>query len=157
MRKSYDRPSIIVGTTNKDEFLGDSTGNRRFWVVPVQKGINLNQLQQERDRIWAAAVTLFKAGESWWLSQNDEELSAALISEYQIVDPWQEAIAKYVAVLTVTTTEELLRDCIHLDLDKQTREAQMRVGNILKTMGWIRERKSINGKQKWMWLYLEKY
>jgi len=29
------RPSIIVGTTNETEFLSDTTGNRRFWVVPV--------------------------------------------------------------------------------------------------------------------------
>jgi len=152
--QAFNRPSIIVGTTNQDEFLGDSTGNRRFWVIPVRKGIDLHQLQRERDRIWAAAVTLYKAGEPWWLSQRDEELSAALISEYQIGDPWQEAITKYVAVLTVTTTEELLRDCIHLDLDKQGREAQMRVANILRAMGWTRERRSINGKQKWVWLWL---
>lgn len=77
--QAFNRPSVIVGTTNQDEFLGDSTGNRRFWVIPVQKAIDLKQLCQERDRIWAAAVTLYKAGEPWWLSQSEEELSAALI------------------------------------------------------------------------------
>ena len=30
------RRSIIVGSTNEDQFLNDSTGNRRFWVVPVK-------------------------------------------------------------------------------------------------------------------------
>jgi predicted P-loop ATPase len=154
--QAFNRPSIIVGTTNQDEFLGDSTGNRRFWVIPVQKPVDLHQLQQERDRIWADAVTLYKAGEPWWLSQSDEELSAALISEYQIGDPWQEAIAKYVAGLTVTTTEDLLRDCIKLDLDKQDRNHRMRAANILKHLGWIGERKSINGKQKRVWVQTEK-
>lgn len=154
--QAFARPSIIVGTTNQDEFLGDSTGNRRFWVIPVQKGINLHQLQQERDRIWAAAVTLYKAGESWWLSQSDEELSSALVSEYQMVDPWQEAITKFVTGLSVTTTEEVLRDCIHLDLDKQGREAQMRVANILKQLGWMQERQRVNGKQKRVWIQTEK-
>ena len=68
--QAFNRPSIIVGTTNQDEFLGDPTGNRRFWVIPLQKVVDLRQLQQERDRIWAAAVTLYKAGELWWLSQS---------------------------------------------------------------------------------------
>ena len=31
----FARPSILVGTTNFDNFLADSTGNRRFWVVPI--------------------------------------------------------------------------------------------------------------------------
>lgn len=153
--QAFDRPSIIVGTTNSDEFLGDSTGNRRFWVIPVQKGIDLHQLQQERDRIWAAVVTLYKAGEQWWLSQKEEELSAALLTEYQIVDPWQEAIAEFIAELTITTTEELLQKCIRLDLDKQGREAQMRIANILKAMGWTRERRSVDGKRKWIWMLTE--
>lgn len=74
--QAFDRPSIIIGTTNQDEFLGDSTGNRRFWVIPVQQDVDLNQRRTERDRIWAAAVTLYKVGESWWLSQGQEELSA---------------------------------------------------------------------------------
>lgn len=150
--QAFNRPSIIVGTTNQDEFLGDSTGNRRFWVIPVQKGVDLHQLQQERDRIWAAAVTLYKTGESWWLSQSDEELSAALISEYQIVDPWQEAIAKFVAGVTETTTENLLRNCIHLDLEKQGKEAQMRVAIILKQLGWTQKRKRVDGKAERIWV-----
>ncbi|NEP19743.1 MAG: hypothetical protein F6J97_23125 [Leptolyngbya sp. SIO4C1] len=31
----FPRPSIIVGTTNFDEFLADPTGNRRFWVIGI--------------------------------------------------------------------------------------------------------------------------
>jgi predicted P-loop ATPase len=49
--QAFDRPSIIVGTTNQDEFLGDSTGNRRFWVIPVQQEVDLKLLRTERDRI----------------------------------------------------------------------------------------------------------
>ncbi|MEM9804630.1 MAG: VapE domain-containing protein [Cyanobacteria bacterium P01_D01_bin.56] len=43
-----ERQSIIVGTTNQDEFLSDVTGNRRFWVIPVQHSIGLEQLRQDR-------------------------------------------------------------------------------------------------------------
>lgn len=154
--QAFDRPSIIVGTTNQDEFLADPTGNRRFWIVPVQKTIDLVQLHQERDRIWAAAVALYKAGEQWWLSQSDEQLSSALIAEYQIGDPWQEAIAEFVTEMTMVTSDQVLDDCIRLDLDKQGREAQMRVATILKQLGWTRERRSVNSKQRWVWIQTEK-
>lgn len=150
--QAFDRPSIIVGTTNQDEFLADPTGNRRYWVIPVQKQVNTKLLKQERDRIWAAAVTLYKADKSWWLTQSEEEISATLISEYQMADPWQEAIASFVATKTATTTEDVLDKCINLDLEKQGKEAQMRVTNILKALGWIQERRYINGRRQRVWI-----
>ena len=154
--QAFNRPSIIVGTTNQDEFLGDPTGNRRFWVIPLQKVVDLRQLQQERDRIWAAAVTLYKAGELWWLSQSEEEVSTALISEYQIVDPWQEEIAKFIAVRITVTTSEILHHCIHVELERQDRNHKMRVANILRSMGWVQERQYVNGKRKRVWVCVEK-
>lgn len=155
--QAFDRPSIIVGTTNQDEFLGDSTGNRRFWVIPVQQTIDLRQLQQERDRIWAAAVALYKAGEPWWLSQSDEQLSSALISEYQLGDPWQEAIAEFVVGRNMVTTTKVLERCIELDLERQDRSHEMRVARILTQLGWKQERKSIDGKQKRVWIKIENF
>ncbi|MGG6295961.1 VapE domain-containing protein [Leptolyngbya sp. AN02str] len=56
--ESLRRSSVIVGTTNQFEFLADPTGNRRFWVLPVFKPIDLRQLEAERDQIWAAATEL---------------------------------------------------------------------------------------------------
>ena len=35
--QKMERCSIFVGTTNQGEFLSDSTGNRRFWIIPVIK------------------------------------------------------------------------------------------------------------------------
>ena len=47
-RKPYDRNTvtiprqfILVGTTNKDKFLVDATGNRRFWCVDVNEKIDI--------------------------------------------------------------------------------------------------------------------
>ena len=34
--EAFPRRGIIVGSTNRDEFLVDDTGNRRFWVIPVE-------------------------------------------------------------------------------------------------------------------------
>lgn len=40
---------IIVGGVNDEEFLNDPTGDRRFWVIPLQQKVDLELLKQERD------------------------------------------------------------------------------------------------------------
>jgi predicted P-loop ATPase len=44
------RSGVIVGTTNREEFLHDPSGSRRFWVVPVGE-IDLARLQHDRDHV----------------------------------------------------------------------------------------------------------
>nr|WP_290226361.1 VapE domain-containing protein [Trichocoleus desertorum] len=91
--KEFPRPSIIVGTTNFNEFLADPTGNRRFWVVPIQHDwIPLDDLASERDRIWAAATHAFMQGESWTLPTEMKEQAVEAGQEYELSDPWEEAV-----------------------------------------------------------------
>ncbi|MEL6224619.1 MAG: virulence-associated E family protein, partial [Cyanobacteria bacterium J06627_8] len=77
------RRSIIVGSTNQSEFLSDATGNRRFWVVPVQHRIDLDLLQQERDQIWAAALALYQSGYPVFLNEDEEAIASELNASYQ--------------------------------------------------------------------------
>ncbi|NET37444.1 MAG: DUF3854 domain-containing protein [Cyanothece sp. SIO1E1] len=128
--KEFPRPSIIVGTTNFDEFLADPTGNRRFWVVPIPQdweGLPLDQLASERDRLWAAATHAFLQGESWTLPPEMRQQAAMANQDYQLSDPWEEKILEYVADKQKVTASELLSDAIGLEIDRQDRGAQMRV------------------------------
>lgn len=145
------RHSIIVGSTNLDEFLSDPTGNRRFWVVPVTIPVDLHQLRLERDRIWAAAVALYKSGESWELSPSEKANAAAIAQEYQTTDPWHDLIKDFVVDRDVVTTREILNDLLKIEPGRQEKSQQMRVADVLREMGWQRCFDWHNGKRQRVW------
>ncbi|PSB52031.1 hypothetical protein C7B67_08455, partial [filamentous cyanobacterium Phorm 6] len=148
--QDFPRASIIVATTNKDEFLSDETGNRRFWIIPVQKRIDIKLLAKERDAIWAAAVAAYKAGETWWL-EYDEELTAETIAqEFQTTDPWLEPIVTYTEHRDWVLLGDLLNH-LQVDLNRQERAHQMRVTGILKVLGWSKNYRTIGGKRCRVW------
>lgn len=77
--KEIPRSCVFFGTTNRDEFLRDITGNRRF--LPVDVGVNQptkniwQDLDTEVDQIWAEAVLRWKIGEDLHLLNDVEKTS----------------------------------------------------------------------------------
>ena len=58
---NYKRPSILVSSCNQRNFLGDPTGNRRYWVIDLKDGqIDNNKVLRDRDRIWKSAFLGYK-------------------------------------------------------------------------------------------------
>ena len=75
--ESHPRQCVIIATVNGDRgYLRDVTGNRRFWILkcrqkePVRK---FDITSEERDKIWAEAIHLWKNGEKLFL---EDELAA---------------------------------------------------------------------------------
>lgn len=69
VRMSYDhqpklfrRQCIFMGSTNKETYLLDDTGNRRFWPIKVMvEKIDIDSLRREIAQIWAEAVEVYRA------------------------------------------------------------------------------------------------
>jgi len=148
--QDFARASIIVATTNKDEFLSDETGNRRFWIIPVKKRIDTKMLRQERDAIWAAAVLAYKSGEQWWLDYEDEEKAETIAGEFQTSDPWMDTITNYTEYREWLLMGDLLNH-LQVDLSRQERSHQMRVASILKLLGWQKNFRTVAGKRCRVW------
>jgi len=148
--EKFKRQCVLVGTTNELEILNDPTGDRRFWVIPIATEIAIGNLQNERDRIWAAADFLYKQGFQWWLSPHEEVERQNLNSAFHSQDPWTEAILDFVSHKEITTTREIFT---HLGIEpaKQDKALAKRISEVMRRHGWRNERKKVNGKMLYHW------
>jgi predicted P-loop ATPase len=89
------RQCLFIGTTNKEMYLRDETGGRRFWPFKAVS-INLDRLKSIRDALLAEAVAAFKAGEQWWPEPTFEaEVIKPQQEERYDGDAWEEPIGRF--------------------------------------------------------------
>lgn len=94
-RLAIERPRqfVLVGTTNESAYLSDTTGNRRFWIVPVGRADPAG-IASVRDQLWAEAAHV-EPEEPLWLDGDDlrlaQEAGAREASDY---GPWHDLLAE---------------------------------------------------------------
>ena len=94
------RQCVFVGTTNKDTYLRDETGGRRFW--PVKSGkIDIDGLADDRDQLFAEARRIFTAWRAVVARSGvrAEHIMPRTGSSLR-GDPWEEPIAGHLKSVT---------------------------------------------------------
>ncbi len=99
----HPRTCIICGTTNSTTgFLRDTTGNRRFWPVPVNGGGTLSvwdMTEETRAQIWAEAMILVAEGETSFLDAAMEREAAKMQREAIEYDDREGEVIDYLETL----------------------------------------------------------
>lgn len=98
--ETYKRQCVFFGTTNKDDFLRDPTGNRRFLPVDVRpdfvtKSVPEDLTEEEIDQIWAEAYKLYKAGEPLYMTGEEDTIAKIEQHKHSETDERKGVIEEY--------------------------------------------------------------
>jgi predicted P-loop ATPase len=145
----FKRQVVFAGTVNRDSYLKDATGNRRYLPVKCAE-IDIEALKRDRDMLWAEIVALYKAGEKWWFDSNNplvlEEQESRLVE-----DVWHDDVVEFLEsnkTKEYVTVSEILD---YLDIPTVSRKQSHlnQIANILKSLDYKKERPTIGGKRVW--------
>lgn len=153
--RDWPRQTVFVGTTNQDEYFKDTTGNTRYWPLRVEEDepINLDGLTAARDQLFAEAVILYKRGERWHPTREEQQrLFEPEQADREIADPWQALIARWLREGTTSpsvTAETIMVDCLKIEPSKidSNRQMSTRVGIAMKRLGWVKRRQTSGSRE----------
>jgi predicted P-loop ATPase len=132
------RQCVFIGSTNKETYLRDETGGRRFWPVKVGR-IDLEALRRDRDPLFAEAVAAYRNGDHWW---PDEAFERDHIKPQQDDrfegDPWDDTIEAYLATCERVRVTDIARNVLSVTDAKVGTADQRRIIAVLKGFGWKR-------------------
>lgn len=162
--RDYPRQVVFGGTTNDDQYLIDSSGNRRFWPVRVTRQVDLEWVREHRDQLFAEAVARLAAGKRWYpLPDEEKALFVPQQEQRRAVGAIEAAITAHLydenqkvsmsgengtRVNEISANELLLR--IGFTLDKQTDLVHRRATAALRRLEWVHAKSSRPGRP---WVY----
>ena len=141
----FNRTTSFYGTVNKANFLKDETGDRRYWVIPVDS-IDYELLNSiDMDQVWGEAVTL--------LAENINNLNLNK-EELKLLNKSNEAFrvkgTTQIAIETSFAWDSPKETWVFMQSSEIARKLGLKSTGGLKeaaiSVGAIETRKSVNGK-----------
>lgn len=161
-QEEYKRYATFAGTTNRKQFLTDTTGSRRFLCFDVQR-IDQNVELPVREA-FVQAIAELQSGYQYWLNEEDIKIQEAMNEEFQFIDAEEELLLNF-------TRKPVLGDD---DKDMNWEQTTMLLQKLLKIADMPRTisniavrklgaalskhdypRKSQNGRKKWGLVFVE--
>lgn len=165
------RRAVLAGTTNSDQFLKDSTGERRFWPVRVTE-VRLDLLRSCRDQLFAEALHRLEAlkgteeARYFPTRAEEQELFHPEQDRWRLVDVWTDILSDYVTRDTVPaddplevtppakrgffTAQELFSRALHIKAEKMdnAKLMQIRISNAMRELGFAAAREPTGARKR---------
>lgn len=103
--QDFKRQCVFIGSSNRDDFLRDPTGNRRFNPVETRdecatKDVRFStEMEDNMRQVWAEALDLYCSGEDLWLSPEAEAIATQEQKNFSEVDARAGVIDNYLNTL----------------------------------------------------------
>lgn len=178
--ETFPRRSILIGTSNRDDFLRDETGSSRWWVIELphcaDRGFHINhdRIRRDRDAIFKAAVLAHQAGALPVLTTEQQAESNRRNLGYSVVHPFEDFIVEWLEK-PGSPHPFTIEQCFHLSgcsgvdpaamargmdaygtnyLSPVPQKDSVEIGKILRRLGYAQDKHQTwkNGKKgKRMW------
>jgi predicted P-loop ATPase len=157
--RDYPRQCLFVGSTNKEEYLKDDTGNRRFWPFRVAEAARIERIARDREQLFAEALWLYEAGEITYLKE--PELQEKM-REQQESKEMHDVLVEQVAG-AIEAHEKTAGKCLdgfairflfassHITGVKPDQYGTARVGAALRKLGFEQRRLQAKGQRERLW------
>ena len=145
----YPRRTVFCATVNDHNFLVDTTGNTRWWVIPV---ININYAHGiEMQQLFAQLAIDFHSGAQWWLTSEEEDRLETLNKSHRSISAVRERILAAIDLDRVQRTDLPAMSAIEVLIDigvKNPSNTQCKeCAAVLRE--YLGDPKKINGFYKW--------
>lgn len=152
--KTFRRRLVMYGSTNKDEFLADETGERRW--LPIKVGlhgsIDVEATIADREQLWAEAIVRWRYDGVIWAEA--EQLAAGEHEKYKEVDPWLQPVCDWllrpgalndpgsapVDMPYEWCATDVAVGALRMRSGDVSRGVQMRIAGILKSLGAFKKK-----------------
>lgn len=160
MRTTYRRRFVMIGTTNDEEMLADSTGARRW--LPIRVGIqDIAALKRDHLQLWAQAKDLeAREGIAWHQAHT---LAQDEHANFMVSDAWEDVIRDWLrrpGLSGVAPQDEpfvrvadIMTECLKLDMGRTRKIEQMRISDCLKGLGYVRTQHWQNKTSTKVWIH----
>jgi putative DNA primase/helicase len=150
----HPRSCVFGATTNNDTWQRDQTGARRWW--PVRCGrIDIDELRTDRTQLWAEAHDRYFNNEPWWLDV-PRLVEAAEVEQEERREPdvWEELLVERAKNLPYRNPRDgvginVLFDLVGVVPERRGRAESVRLGFVLKRIGWEKRRIRIGSRLFW--------
>jgi hypothetical protein len=160
---AHPRSCILVGTSNREAYLTDASGSRRFWTVKVSAPANLELLRDWRDQLWAEAVGLEHTGIDHWLGAEDEAAREIDAEQHECEDPLESKFLDWLEILKKSQSSPgkagfdpmdgistaKLMEVLDLPASQRGHGGSMRLSATLKKHGWEQRSRKHGGSRLW--------
>lgn len=159
--QDFPRRCVFAMTTNKDQYLIDETGSRRWLPVRVVKEqANIEWIKENRDQLFAEAYHLLKEGHKFWEFPKEETLEQQQMRQER--NPNEPIVEEYLMKNRERVLEEgisvneIYEEVFYKGFASKPiqRYDEMVIGGILRNLGLEKQRRMMNNgirQIRWYW------